>query len=323
MSDVDADGKARAAFARDVAAGLGASPKRLPCRWFYDEEGSRLFEEICRQPEYYIPAAEREILQGRADEMLALAPPGATLYEFGSGSAEKTRLLLEAALRRDGSARYVPIDVSRSALELSAAALGADYPGLAIDPVAGEYARGIERLEADRRRGAKLVLWLGSNVGNLGRAEAARFLASVRAPLRRADRLLVGIDLRKDRAVLERAYDDAAGVTARFNLNLLARINRELGGRFDVGAFAHRAAYDEEAGRIQMFLVSRRAQRVRVEGLGLEVPFDAGETIHTEDSWKYSPEEIDLLARAARLVIERRWLDPASRFCEVLLAPAP
>jgi uncharacterized SAM-dependent methyltransferase len=166
------------------------------------------------------------------------------------------------------------------------------------------------------------VLWLGSNVGNFDRPRAADFLRRVRADLTGRDRLLLGVDLRKERAVQERAYDDAQGETARFNLNLLARINRELGGHFDLGAFRHRAAYDEDAGRVLMYLVSRAAQSVRIDALDLEVRFAAGEEVHTEDSYKYSPAEIESLAADSGLRLERRWLDEQGRFCVALLAPA-
>ncbi len=309
-----------AAFARDVAAGLARTPKRLPCRYFYDREGSLLFEAICRLPEYYVPRAEREILERRAPEIAACLPLGAALVELGSGSAAKTRLLIEALLRRQGALRYVPVDVSRSMLEESAFGLLADYPLLQIVAVAAEYEEGLGVLgrAAD---GPKLILWLGSNIGNLERPEAAAFLRRVRELMTPDDRLLVGIDLRKDRTVLERAYDDAQGVTARFNRNILARINRELGGRFDLDTFRHRAVYDEAAGRVEMYLVSMQAQRVPIERLGLEVTFAAGEAIHTENSYKYAPSEIDALAEAAGLRVEQRWLDGGRRFSDNLLAP--
>ncbi len=308
------------AFARDVAAGLTRSPKQLPCRYFYDREGSLLFEAICRLPEYYLPQAEREILESRAAEIAALLPAGTCLVELGSGSAAKTRILIEAFLRRQRELRYVPVDISRTMLEESSLALLAAHPALRIVGVAAEYAEGLEKLTAVAS-GPKLVLWLGSNIGNLDRSEAARFLRRVRGLMGRGDRLLVGIDIRKDRAVLERAYDDSQGVTARFNRNVLARINRELGGRFDLDAFEHRAVYNEELGRIEMYLVSARAQRVPIDRLGLTVPFAPGEAIHTESSYKYSLAEIDALAATAGFGIERRWLDSGRRFSESLLAP--
>jgi dimethylhistidine N-methyltransferase len=307
----------RADFARDVAEGLSASPKRLPCRWLYDEEGSRIFEEITQLPEYEIPRAEREILLARAPELAALLPAPPCVLELGSGSATKTEIVLDAILRRHGSARYLPVDISETALLPAARRLAVSHPSLEVVAIAGEYEDGLRRLPGEP--GPRLVLWLGSNVGNLEREEAASFLARLRQCLAPGDRILVGIDLRKGRAALEAAYDDAQGVTARFNLNLLARIDAELGAGFDLAAFRHRAVYDEARGRIEMHLVSLRAQRVRIEALGMDVELAEGETIHTESSYKYSPEEIGALARDAGLRIERRWLDGDGRFASILL----
>ena len=304
-------------FGADVRAGLGASPKRLDCRYFYDDEGSRLFEAICGLPEYYPPAAEREILEAHAEEIAAAG--GAELWELGSGSAVKTRWILEALLRR-GPLGYVAIDISRAALEASAAALLESYPALSMRCLHADYEAGLRRVA--EAPGPKLLLWLGSNVGNFARAEAAAFLRRARAALSSRDRFLVGVDLRKDTAALEAAYDDAAGVTAAFNLNLLVRINRELGGRFELAAFRHRASYDAAAGRVDMHLVSLRDQRVRIDGLDLEVAFQAGEAIHTESSYKYGPEELDALADEGGFRIERDWRDRAGRFADLLLAPA-
>jgi L-histidine N-alpha-methyltransferase len=308
-------------FARDVRAGLTANPKHLSCRYFYDREGSQLFEEICRLPEYYLTRAETEILRAHAPAIIDGMAERLTLVELGSGSAVKTRLLIEAALSHGGSLRYVPIDISTTMLEESCLGLLTDYPALQIVAVAGEYREGLRRLKAEPIR-PKLVLWLGSNVGNFDRPQAADFLGQVRATLSSRDRLLVGIDLRKDRAVLERAYDDARGVTARFNANILVRINRELGGHFDLGRFRHRAVYDEAAGRIEMYLVSTSAQRVAIDALGLEAALAAGEAIHTENSYKYSPAEIQALAASAGLTVARQWFDAGRRFSLNLLAPA-
>jgi dimethylhistidine N-methyltransferase len=295
-------------FARDVAAGLKASPKRLPCRYFYDQLGSQLFEAICELPEYYLPRAETEILQAHANDIATLFPSAADLVELGSGTAAKTRLLIGAFLRRDEKLRYVPLDICQPVLEESSRDLLRTYPQLEILAIAGDYYEGLEHLQG-LTASRKLVLWLGSNIGNLERAEAARFLARLRATLAPGDRLLIGVDLRKDRAVLEAAYDDPCGVTAAFNRNLLVRANRELGGGFDVRSFEHRAVYNEDAGRIEMYLVSSRPQRVHLDRLGLEVKLSAGEAIHTENSYKYSPAEIESLATEAGLRTERAWLD--------------
>ncbi len=311
----------REAFAADVCAGLTASPKRLDCRYFYDRDGSRLFEEICDLPEYYLTRAEHAILTTHADEIAGAMPGGTTLVELGSGSAVKTRLLIDALRRAHGGVRYVPIDISSDALEDSAHALLADYDELEIVGVAGEYADGLAVLAADVPS-PRLVLWLGSNIGNLHRPDAAAFLRSVRRLLGPSDRMLCGIDLRKDRSVLEHAYDDAAGVTARFNLNILTRVNRELHADFDLSAFRHRAVYDDGIGRVSMYLVSRRAQRVHVRDLDLHVSFARDEAVHTEDSYKYSRDEIDTLAVSVAFRVERRWLDAAGRFSVTLMAPS-
>jgi dimethylhistidine N-methyltransferase len=318
MTDFDTNGH-RSAFAYDVEVGLTASAKRLPCRYFYDEQGSLLFEEICGLPEYYLTRTERRILEERAGEIAALFPEEIALVELGSGSATKTRLVIEAFLKAHRTLRYVPIDISPTILEESSRGLLRDYPRLEIAAVAAKYEEGLLRLQAETDR-PKLILWLGSNVGNLDREEAAGFLRAVRETMAPRDRLLVGIDMRKEQAVLERAYDDSRGVTARFNLNLLGRINRELGGRFDLSTFQHRAVYNEPAGRVEIYLDSRLAQRVWIEGLDLEVPFAAGESIHTENSYKYSRQEIGDLAGAAGLRLERQWMDVQGWFSVNLFA---
>lgn len=300
-------------FARDVVAGLTASPKRLPCCYFYDAVGSCLFETICALPEYYVTRAETAILQAHADEIASLFTEPTDLIELGSGSAAKTRLLIEAFLRRHDQQRYLPVDICRTVLEESSLDLLRTYPALEILAVAGEYQEGLEALQTKANR-RKLVLWLGSNIGNLDRAEAITFLARIAKTLTPGDRLLVGIDLRKDRQVLELAYDDPCGVTAAFNRNILARVNRELAGHFDLRAFQHRAVYNDDLGRIEMYLVSDRPQRVRVDRIELDVPFAAGEAMHTENSYKYSPAEIDALASGAGLRLESAWLDPHSQF---------
>ncbi len=308
-------------FAADVKRGLTSSPKTLPCRYLYDEQGSKLFEEICGLPEYYVTRAETEILQSHAKELPPRFGPDVVLFELGSGSAVKTRLIVEAFLAKNGTLTYVPVDISTDALDESARTLGDAYSDLIIEPIAGEYRLGLEWLAANTGR-ERLVLWLGSNVGNFDRPGAADFLSSIRASLGERDRLLIGVDLRKDKAVLEAAYGDAQGVTARFNKNLLVRINRELGGQFEVDAFEHRPHYDEDTGHVSSHLVSREAQTVRIEALDLDVQFEKGESMHTEDSVKYSPEEIDQLAAVSGFRLEARWLDAAGRFALNLFAPS-
>jgi dimethylhistidine N-methyltransferase len=308
----------RDAFARDVRDGLTTQPKRLACRWFYDDEGSRLFEAICELPEYYLTRAEHELLTEHATAIAARLPRDATLVELGPGNAAKTRRLIEALLARQPRLRYVPIDIADEALDATARALAASYAGLDVGPVAADWE---EALAALGTSGPLVVLWLGSSIGNLTRPAAARFLGRVAELVAPRGRMLCGIDLRKDGATLEAAYDDASGVTARFNLNVLGRINRELGADFALDAFSHRAVYEEDTGRVAMYLVSRYQQRVRIAALGLDVVFGAGEALHTEDSWKYSLTEIDALAAQAGFDVEARWTDRAGRFSETLLAP--
>ncbi len=307
-------------FARAVKNGLEGERKRLPCRYLYDANGSELFEAICETPEYYLSRAESEILGAHAAELAARFPSGAGLVELGSGSSRKTRLLVEALLARHGQLHYWPIDISPSMLQKSARALLTDYPGLTVTAVAAEYRAGLRALDG-HSGGARLVLWLGSNLGNFDRSEAARFLQRLRAGMRPEDRLLVGIDLRKERSMLERAYDDSRGATARFNLNLLERINRELDGDFDLEHFRHRAVYKDEAGHVELSLVSTRAQTVAVAAIDLEIHFCEGESIETERSYKYSPDEIHALARTGGFALEQQWLDAQSRFSLNLLAP--
>ncbi|HEV3204244.1 MAG TPA: L-histidine N(alpha)-methyltransferase, partial [Gemmataceae bacterium] len=280
-----------ATLSRDVKAGLTGHPKCLSCCYFYDQEGSQLFEEICELPEYYLPKAEREILQTNAAEIAAVFPEEFTVVELGSGNAAKTRILLEAFLADREKLKYVPIDICRTVLEDSSRDLLRDFPKLEIVAFEAEYQEAMRNLPVAGNQ-PKLILWLGSNVGNFDRNAAANFLRNLQNSFSPSDRLLIGIDLRKDRATLEQAYDDSRGVTAQFNLNLLTRINRELGGHFDLQAFCHRAIYNEPIGRIEMYLVSTINQTVLIDQLGFKAMFEKGETIFTESSFKYSLDEI-------------------------------
>ncbi len=303
-----------------VRRGLSASPKELASKFLYDVEGSRLFEQICDLPEYYLTRAEAEILERVSVDLSSRLPQIRTLIELGSGSATKTEILLRA-FAANRSLRYAPIDVSRAALEDSVARLEKQHPEIEIWAAVAEYENGIAALEA-HDLGAKLVLWLGSSIGNLHRPAAADFLARIRETMSAGDRMLVGIDLRKDRNVLERAYDDRQGITAKFNLNLLTRINRELDADFNIGRFAHRVHYDDALGSVQSFIESRVAQTVHLRALDLEISFESGERIHSEDSYKYSFEEIDEVVGRAGLRVEHRYLDSGERFSLNLLAPA-
>jgi L-histidine N-alpha-methyltransferase len=315
-----------ASLAEDVRRGLTSSPKFLYPKYFYDALGSKLFEAICELPEYYVTRAETEIFVDHAGEIAAaLAGPPVRLVELGSGEGRKTRLLIEAVLERQGGLEYLPIDISRTAVEESGEKLLLSYPELRIDAWVGEFIPTLQALAKSSPAvpGARtLALFLGSTLGNLDPAERVGLLASVRAVLRPGDGFLVGVDLRKPESVLVPAYDDPLGVTAAFNLNLLKRINRELDGDFDLASFRHRARWDGELSRIEMHLESLRAQTVSVRGLGLEVPFAAGETIHTESSYKFESGQIAQLAAETGFRLERVWTDGERRFGSHLLVAA-
>ena len=310
---------ARAAFASDTSHGLRASPKQLFPKYFYDELGSLLFDAICLLPEYYLTRAENEILARHAVEIVAAAAPDAaplSLLELGSGSATKTRRIIEALLERQNGLLYLPVDISVSALEASASALLQSYPTLRIEAYAGDYDTALARfgVERDSHGERLLTLFLGSNIGNFDRDGARQFLHALRGVLRPADALLLGADLKKDRATLEAAYDDALGVTAAFNLNQLVRLNREFEADFDPRAFRHVALYNEAAGRVEIYIESRRAQVVSLPKLDLKISFAKGERVHTENSYKYDPAELDALAAQTGFACVRRWTDAAGRF---------
>ena len=309
-------------FAQAVAKGLQSDAKSLPCRFLYDERGSQLFDRITQLDDYYPTRAERSILVGHADEVARSVAAPAELVELGSGSAAKTRVLIEALLRGQPDLRFVPIDISPGMLDASSRALLADYASLEVRAIEAEYEAGLREIGRLPTGRTRLIAWLGSSIGNLSRHAALAFVTSVGRSMRDRDRLLLGIDRRKDAATLERAYDDREGVTAAFNLNLLERINRELGGDFDLDAFHHRAVYLDGPGRVEMHLVSRVAQRVAIDELGCEIALERGEAIHTESAYKYSPGEVAELAAGAGLRVERSWTDAAERFSLNLLAPA-
>jgi L-histidine N-alpha-methyltransferase len=307
------------ALRQDVRQGLTARPKWLPPKWFYDARGSELFEEITRLPEYYPTRAEREILATRAPEIAALT--GArTLVELGSGSSEKTRLLLDALSALGTLGEYVPVDVSDSALEGAGKALTADYPGLAVHAVVSDFTHGLGFSAS--AAAPKLVAFLGGTLGNLLPAERADFLRSLRAGMAPGDALLLGTDLVKDPGVLVAAYDDTAGVTAEFNRNVLQVINRELRADFPVEDFEHVALWDAEQEWIEMRLRARRATTVTVRELELTVDFAAGEELRTEISAKFRRAGIDAELAAAGLRLTQWWTDEAGRFGLSLAEPA-
>jgi L-histidine N-alpha-methyltransferase len=294
----------------DARTGLTSSPKKLPPKWFYDDRGSEMFEKITRLPEYYPTRAERAILRARAGE-IAAASRAHTLVELGAGSAEKTVLLLDALRDRGTLRRYVPVDVSEAALAAGSRRVSAAYPGLAVLAVVSDFEEHLGLPAAD---GPRLVAFLGSTIGNLEPAQRAGFLASLRAGLGRGDSVLLGTDLVKDPATLVAAYDDAAGVTAAFNKNVLAVLNRELGADFDLEAFEHVAVWDSASEWIEMRLRSLAGQTVRLGVLGMEVTFAEGEEMRTEVSAKFREERVRAELAEAGLRMRSWWTDPAGRF---------
>ena len=305
-----------------VLQGLSARPRSLPPWLFYDVEGSHLFEQITQLPEYYLTRTERAILTAHAPAIVAQAAQGARLRiaELGAGSADKTRLLLAAASERQGSVVYEPVDVSASALALAARRIQQEMPVVAVAPRVMDYTHHLTLdplLPGERR----LVLYIGSSIGNFDPAEAAHLLARVRAALQPGDSLLLGVDRVKDTAALLAAYDDAAGVTAAFNRNLLVRLNRELAADFRPEAFAHRAIWNAAASRIEMHLESFARQTVRIDALDLTLEFAPGERIHTENSYKYHPGQAEALLTHAGFRPEAEWTDSSAWF-SVLLARA-
>lgn len=302
-----------------VREGLGARPKRLPPWLFYDEAGSRLFERITELPEYYLTRTERDILRESADEILERASDGARLriVEMGAGSADKTRLLLTAAVARQGTVVYEPLDVSASALEAARARIEREIPGVTVTPRVMDYTHGFA-LEPGGPGERRLVLYIGSSIGNFDPEDAARLLGRVRAGLRPGDGILLGVDLVKEDSILLAAYDDAAGVTAAFNRNMLVRLNRELGADFDPDSFAHRAVWNEAAWRIEMHLESRARQTVRLAALGMQVEFELGERIHTENSYKYRPGQAEAMLAEAGFLPAASWMDARGWFAVCL-----
>lgn len=305
-------------FAQDVAAGLTASPKQLSSKYLYDEVGSALFDAITVLPEYYLTRAETEILREWGWQMVRVLDAPIDFLELGSGSAVKTRLLIGEALRVQGRLRYSPIDISTEALRASSLALVDAYPGLTVRAYAGDYfdVLASRALRFNRR---VLAMFMGSNIGNYEPEGAEAILSLLRDALRPGDGLLIGMDLKKDPSVIELAYDDPAGVTAAFNRNLLSRMNRELGADFDVKNFDYRVHYDEERGAMCAYLVARNAARVRVESMKLDVDFAAGETIHTESSYKFGQSDVAKLAAATGFKHASTWYDRDRKFSVNLL----
>ena len=295
-------------FLGDVIAGLTAVPKTLPCKYFYDAEGSKLFDQICKLPEYYPTRTETALMREKAGEMAAAIGPGVQVLEYGCGSIEKVRVLLDAL---DAAASYIAVDISREHLRAAAEALAEDYPDIEVHAICTDFTQ--EFVISGEIPGVRRVAFFpGSTIGNFETSAASAFLKQIAAHVGEGGGLLIGADRKKDESVLYAAYNDSAGVTADFNLNLLTRINRELGGNFDLSAFTHDAPYNNTDGRIEMNLISSRDQSVQIGGRIIK--FDNGETIHTENSHKYDIREFQELARGAGFSPKKVWSDAAALF---------
>jgi dimethylhistidine N-methyltransferase len=307
-------------FGHDVRIGLTAARKWLPPRWFYDALGSSLFDAICFLPEYYVLRAESEILTSFRDEIVHSFGPQVRLVELGSGAARKTRILLDALTERQPELEYVPVDIDAAMLERTGRDLLNEYANLRVTAVASNISAPSRSMALLQRTHVRtVVLFLGSTIGNFEPDAAIAMLRDLRSALAPGDALFLGADLKKDRAILDPAYDDPLGVTAAFNRNVLGRINRELGGHFDLNAFLHRAFYAEEHGRVEMHLVSTRAQHVRIEAVDLEIAFEDGESIHTESSYKHDSTTLASLAATSGFTVTKTWTDSRGWFADVLM----
>jgi L-histidine N-alpha-methyltransferase len=315
LSSIKVDAQTAAA----VIEGLMSQPRWLPSWLFYDETGSQLFDQITELPEYYVTRTERAILARSAEEIIALAADGDALHlvELGAGSCDKTRLLLKAAVDRQDTVLYEPVDVSASALMAAQERIEREISGVVVCPRVLDYTRDFA-LDAPVYGERRLVLYIGSSIGNFEPAEAREILSNVRAALSPGDAILLGVDQVKDEQTLLEAYDDASGVTAAFNRNMLVRLNRELGANFDAEAFAHRAVWNPPQARIEMHLESRGAQRVRIPALDMRLSFKAGETIHTENSYKYRPGQAEALLGEAGFETAHTWTDERGWFAVCL-----
>lgn len=306
----------RKVFREEVAAGLSASPKTLPCRFFYDKPGTELFRRITTLPEYYLTACELEILTRSGHKIISLVTEKRfNLVELGSGDGSKVIHLIDAALADRRNFTYVPIDLSESAMQTLTAFLRGSHPSLEIRGIVAEYSAGLVSLKRTVT-GPMLVLFLGSNLGNFNAKGAAAFLESIRQSLAPGDLFVIGLDLRKDLETMNRAYNDSEGITAEFNLNLLRRINRELGGNFDLQNFRYRSTFEPDAGGMESYLISLSRQSVLVKDLGRKFDFAPGERIHTEHSHKYTEAEIRELATQAGFVIEANFYDSRRYFVD-------
>jgi dimethylhistidine N-methyltransferase len=324
-SDPDTSNQDLETLKQHVADGLRRPQKTLSSMYFYDDEGSRLFQQIMALPEYYPTRTEFKLFtQHQSALATALRPAAAQepffLLELGAGDGLKTKILLRHLLETDANFTYVPVDISDAALDGLAASLDEELPELRVEPIVADYSEAL-RLMATRP-GRKVVLFLGSNIGNFLPADRLAFLRTLAEPLSPNDRLLIGFDLQKDPRIIRAAYDDAQGVTAAFNLNLLVRLNRELGANFDLAHWQHYTDYDPLAGAVRSFLVSTRAQAVHISALHQTFPFAAWETIHTENSYKFTAPQIEALAAEAGLSVTEFFTDEQTYFADVVLRPA-
>ncbi len=294
-------------IALDVREGLTAMPKHLPAKLFYDEIGSQLFEQITELPEYYLTRTERAILERYAADILEQAGPALTLVELGAGTATKTRILIEELIGRQSRTLFYPIDVSSSALDEAVKQLSQQFPALRVNPIVADYTGGVQAL--NRISGRKLVLYIGSSIGNFEVHQAIRLLRRIRQSLRSGDALLLGADFAKSPKILVPAYDDAQGVTAQFNKNILARLNRELDADFDLDTFRHIAQWNRRCSRMEIYLESVVEQSVFIPGIDLDVKFKAGERIHTENSYKYTDAMIESILNESGFTLEHTWCD--------------
>jgi len=304
-------------FAYDVLVGLSERPKRLPARYFYDDEGSRLFSRITDLEEYYLTDCERQILTSHRAEIAALAMGRPfNLVDLGAGDGTKTMILLEHLRDQGADFRYVPIDISEGAMRELVGRVQERVPGVVVDGIVSEYTDGLHWLAMTQAERSNVVLFLGSNIGNFDKPRARAFLRRLWAALREGDRVLIGFDLKKDIDILLHAYNDAEGVTAAFNLNLLRRINRELGGHFDLDRFRHFGTYDVFSGAMESYLVSLDRQAVEIEALRHTFHFESWEPVHTEYSYKYLRSDIESLALDTGFVIEAEHLDENGWFVD-------
>ncbi|WP_375434067.1 L-histidine N(alpha)-methyltransferase [uncultured Hymenobacter sp.] len=310
---------------RHVAEGLRRPQKTLSSMYFYDDEGSRLFQQIMALPEYYPTRTEFQLFTRHQSALATALRPTATqepffLLELGAGDGLKTKILLRHLLETNATFTYVPVDISEAALEGLAASLGEELPELRVEPIVADYSEALRLMAA--RPGRKVVLFLGSNIGNFLPPDRLTFLRNLAAPLSPNDRLLIGFDLQKNPRTIRAAYDDAQGVTAAFNLNLLARLNRELGADFDLAHWQHYTDYDPLAGAVRSYLVSTRTQAVHISALNQSFQFAAWETIHTENSYKFTAPQIKALAAEAGLSVTEFFTDEQNYFADVVLRPA-